>query len=153
MHISVSTFWEVHDFFHMFDWFIARKYGLLWIIRQYWLLRSHVGEEWAENMTKLLKRYFLNSDRIDQLLRWKVLKVELKTCQGQTLEICVSSLFCGLSYGWISKSIHYTDFNNFIMNLTQNRYSIQFSTNSCWISLESFYKLLQNLESDFNKLV
>ena len=67
----------------MFDWIGAREYGLLCIIRQYWLLRSHLGEEWAENMTKLLERSFPNSDRIDQQLRCKVSKIRIDG-RGQT---------------------------------------------------------------------
>ena len=73
LNISIPTF-KIFIFILMFDWIGARKYGLLGIIRQYWLLRSPVGEEWADNITKLLERSSMNSDRIDQYLRWKISK-------------------------------------------------------------------------------
>ena len=38
------------------------------------LLRSHVSEEWAKNMTKLLERSSINPDQIEQWLRKKILK-------------------------------------------------------------------------------
>ena len=38
----------------MFDWIGAREYGLLWIIRQYWLLRSHLCEEQAEKYDNIV---------------------------------------------------------------------------------------------------
>jgi len=73
LNISIPTF-KIFIFILMFDWIGARKYGLLGIIRQYWLLRSPVGEEWADNISKLLERSSMNSDRIDQYLRWKISK-------------------------------------------------------------------------------
>jgi len=38
----------------MFDGIGAREHGLLWIMLQYWRVRSHVGEarEWAKNYWK-----------------------------------------------------------------------------------------------------
>ena len=60
------NFFKIFILIVMFNWIAACEYGPMWIIHQYWLLWSHLDQEWAENMTKFLDRSFLNSDQINQ---------------------------------------------------------------------------------------
>jgi len=75
--LLMSTFplFKIFIVIHMSNWNRARKYGMLWIKRQYWPLRSHLSEDWPQNTRKVLFELGSNQSKaqaedLKKLNRW-----------------------------------------------------------------------------------